>query len=128
MEQPMGERKTGESLRDVGDDPDPRFTFANERTFLAWNRTALAMIAAGLAVGQLLKFGIEGIRIVIALPLLLLGALTAVSSYRRWDANERAMRLEEPIPYSSLPRVLAFGVGTVALASAVAVVVDLAAK
>ncbi|MET1000460.1 MAG: DUF202 domain-containing protein, partial [Acidimicrobiia bacterium] len=37
-------------LREVGRDPDPRFSYANERTFLAWNRTALALIAAGLAV------------------------------------------------------------------------------
>ncbi len=27
---------------DEGTEPDPRFTFANERTFLAWSRTALA--------------------------------------------------------------------------------------
>ena len=36
------------ALQDVGEDPDPRFTFANERTLLAWNRTALALIAAGV--------------------------------------------------------------------------------
>jgi hypothetical protein len=29
-----------------GAEPDPRFTLANERTFLAWIRTALALIAA----------------------------------------------------------------------------------
>ncbi|HET9720820.1 MAG TPA: DUF202 domain-containing protein [Solirubrobacteraceae bacterium] len=40
-------------LNEVGEDPDPRFTFANERTFLAWNRTALALIAAGLARSSL---------------------------------------------------------------------------
>jgi putative membrane protein len=42
---------------DEGTDPDPRFSFANERTFLAWSRTALALIAGGLAVSQLLKVG-----------------------------------------------------------------------
>ena len=41
-------------LEQTGQDPDPRFTFANERTFLAWNRTALALIAAGLAAAQFL--------------------------------------------------------------------------
>ena len=33
-----------------GDDPDARFTMANERTFLAWIRTSLGFLAAGVAV------------------------------------------------------------------------------
>ena len=37
-----------------GREPDPRFTFANERTFLAWSRTALALVVAGLGIVQLL--------------------------------------------------------------------------
>jgi hypothetical protein len=37
-----------------GTEPDPRYTFANERTFLAWSRTALALVVAGLGVVQLL--------------------------------------------------------------------------
>ena len=42
------------------DEPDVRFSFANERTFLAWNRTALALIATGIAATQLLpQFHIE---------------------------------------------------------------------
>jgi putative membrane protein len=110
----------------MGQEPDARFTFANERTFLAWNRTALALIAGGLAVAQLLEFGIEELRLLIALPLLLLGAMAAVTSYRRWEANERALRLGEPITHSSLPRVLAIGVSAVAVAGAVVIVVDLA--
>ena len=44
--------------RAVGRDPDPRFTLANERTYLAWNRTALALIGGGLAAGQLLDFAL----------------------------------------------------------------------
>ena len=34
----------------MGTEPDPRFTFANERTFLAWIRTALGFLAAGVAI------------------------------------------------------------------------------
>ena len=37
-----------------GKEPDARFSYANERTFLAWNRTALALIATGVAATQLL--------------------------------------------------------------------------
>jgi putative membrane protein len=35
-----------------------------------------------------------------------LGAFVAWTSYRRWEDNERAMRLGEPLPPSNLPRVL----------------------
>ena len=95
---------TGPSLREVGQDPDPRFTFANERTFLAWNRTALALIGAGLAAGQLLDFDSETVRLLVALPPVLLGGVLAISSYRRWEANERAMRLGQPLPVIGPPR------------------------
>ena len=35
-----------------GEEPDYRFTLANERTFLAWLRTALALIAGGVQPGK----------------------------------------------------------------------------
>src|SRR6185437_4575712 len=72
-------------LEQIGSDPDPRFTFANERTFLAWNRTALALIAAGLAAAQFLKFNLHGLRLIIAVPLIVLGALLALASYSHWE-------------------------------------------
>ena len=34
----------------AGREPDPRFTLANERTFLAWIRTALGLLAGGIGV------------------------------------------------------------------------------
>jgi putative membrane protein len=40
-------------IRAVGEEPDYRFTLANERTFLAWIRTSLALLAGGVAVVQL---------------------------------------------------------------------------
>jgi len=109
----------------VGEEPDPRFTFANERTFLAWNRTALALIAAGAAAAAFLRSGLSEARLVVALPLIALGAVVALASYRRWERVERAMRLGRPMPYSSLPRVLALSVGIVAVIVAVLAVVDL---
>ena len=33
-----------------GQEPDPRFSLANERTFLAWIRTALALAAAAIGL------------------------------------------------------------------------------
>jgi putative membrane protein len=111
-------------LRDVGEDPDPRFTFANERTYLAWNRTALALIGGGLAAGQLLHFDSELVRLVVALPPILLGGVLAWMSYGRWEANERAMRLQEPLPATGPPRFLAAALAVVAVAIAVLVLVD----
>lgn len=112
------------SPSEVGRDPDPRFTFANERTFLAWNRTALALVGGGLAAAQLLHFDVKGLQVLVALPLILGGAVIGFTSYRRWAANERALRLEEPLPDSRLPSLLALGVGIIALVCAIAVGLD----
>ena len=47
---------------DAGDEPDPRFTLANERTFLAWVRTSLAMLAGGVALHALSVPGTTWVR------------------------------------------------------------------
>ena len=112
----------------AGDDrgekePDPRFTFANERTFLAWNRTALALIVGGLAVVQFLKIAFGGAQLIVALPLIGLGGVISYASYRLWQDNERALRRGEPLPRSVLPRALVVsvvGLGVVATALAIA--------
>lgn len=109
-----------------GDDLDPRFTFANERTFLAYNRTALALVAGGLAAAELLKTDPKGLRLAVAIPLIVLGATTALTSYSRWKTNERLMRLGRPLAYSKLLLTLAVGVGVVGVAAVVLVVIDVA--
>jgi putative membrane protein len=108
----------------VGHDPDPRFTLANERTYLAWNRTALALIGGGLAAGQLLDLDSRTARLVVALPPILLGLVLAVTSYRRWEANERALRLDESLPRSGPPWLLSAGIALVALVVIVVLVID----
>lgn len=108
--------------RRVGSEPDYRFTLANERTFLAWIRTALALAAGGLAAVSLLdEFrGGEALGIL----LLVLSFATAASAYRRWALNERSMRLNEPLPTSRLPMMMAIGTAVVAIVAAVMLVVD----
>src|SRR4051794_29666123 len=97
--------------RDVGEEPDVRFTLANERTYLAWIRTSLALIGGGLAAGQLLEFQSGVARLAVALPPIVLGAVLALTSYRRWEDNQRALRLGEPLPSGGPPRLLAAGIG-----------------
>jgi putative membrane protein len=111
-------------LRSVGRDPDPRFTLANERTFLAWNRTAIALIGGGLAAGQLLDFDSRVARLAVALPPIALGLILALTSYGRWEANERALRLDEPLPGSGPPWLLAAGIALVGVVVLVVLVVD----
>jgi len=107
--------------RSVGDDPDYRFSLANERTFLAWIRTALALAAGGLgALAILDDFVGEQI---LGLGLLALSFLTAATAYRRWVMTERAMRLNQPLPPSRLPLYMGIGVALVAVVSAVLFVV-----
>ena len=110
-------------LADVGVPPDPRFTFANERTFLAWNRTALALIVAGLGAAEFLDF--DGAQLLIALPLIVLGTVIAVVSYGNWDRNERALRLNLPLQYRALDRFLALGIAAIAVVSTVVVLIAL---
>jgi putative membrane protein len=110
---------------DVQDqEPDVRFTYANERTFLAWNRTALALIATGVAATQLLpKLQLDWGRRLLGLPLIALGALVAAESLRQWHANQRAMRRGDPLPRSRMPLILTIGivvVGAIAVALAAA--------
>ena len=108
--------------RTRGSDPDYRFTLANERTFLSWIRTALALAAGGLGATALLDdvVGEE----YLGLALLALSVITAGLSYRRWALSETAMRLDEPLPRSHLPLLLAIGVAGIAVGSAVLVAVN----
>src|SRR3970282_1465275 len=108
--------------RHTGHEPDYRFSFANERTFLAWIRTSLALSAGGLAVVELLPQFVG--RDVLGILLLVLGFLTAATSCRRGPPKDRALRRAAPFPASRLPRLLAAGVAVVGLAAASFLLVD----
>lgn len=93
----------------TGSDPDYRFTLANERTFLAWVRTALALVASGVAVVQLLpEFAFPGARHALGAALASAGGALAVLSARRWARVQRAMRNDEDLPPTRLPVLLAW--------------------
>jgi putative membrane protein len=111
-------------------EPDARFTFANERTFLAWTRTALAFIVAGLAIVQLLPPfpGVPWGRHVLGVPLIVIGAVIAVVSYGQWVRSQQAMRRREPLPGSVLPKILAVAITIMAIVSAVVLLVSAVLK
>ncbi|XBS68489.1 DUF202 domain-containing protein [Acerihabitans sp. KWT182] len=90
-----------------GKDPDYRFSLANERTFLAWIRTALGFLAGSIALDQLASgFASPLIRSLLAIFLSLGGALLALVALRRWEENEKAMRNDRPLPYTRLLAVI----------------------
>jgi putative membrane protein len=109
-----------DEVRAAGTTPDYRFSLANERTFLAWLRTGLALIGGGLAVAQLLQHG--WLRDTLAVALLGFGGVVAVRAVDHWARTERAMRLGEPLPPSRFPAILALAIGTGAVALVIAVV------
>lgn len=103
-------------VRDEGETPDYRFSLANERTFLAWIRTSLALIGGGFAVDQFLPDLRWGVRVGMALALLAVGAACALRAVNHWVRCERAMRRGEDLPLSRFPVLLGLGVGLVAVA------------
>jgi putative membrane protein len=103
-------------------EPDYRYTLANERTFLAYIRTALGLDAAGLAAAQFLRPSGTHIREGIAFLLVVLGIVVAVLSYRRWVTVDRAMRRGAPLPPIQLPLVLGAGLVVASLGALVLVV------
>ena len=99
-----------------GGRPDPRFSLANERTFLAWVRTSLALLAGGVALDAVELDGPRGLQSMLAVALVVLGLLGAAVAYLRWALTERAMRLHRPLPGTAALAWLALALMVVAAA------------
>ena len=105
-------------------EPDYRFTLANERTFLAWERTALGLLAAAVAVVQLVpELSIPGARHALGILLGLLAILTAGMGILRWRQVDFAMRRDQPLPRHPTPIYLGIGLVLVGLLTVGLVVV-----
>lgn len=102
--------------RQEGREPDYRFTLANERTFLAWIRTALALLAGGVVLEQFaLQLAPRPVLVLLAVGLALLSAVLSVSAYRHWRDNEIAMRHGQPLAGTLATPLLAVSSVIVAL-------------
>ncbi len=105
---------------DVGREPDPLYTLANERTYLSWLRLAVTLLAGAVAIDRLFLenpwFGSQ----ILALALVVIAFATCGIGVRRWWATETALRLRRPLPGFSAPllgaaAILLGGVGVVLL-------------
>ncbi|HEY1328555.1 MAG TPA: DUF202 domain-containing protein [Casimicrobiaceae bacterium] len=82
-----------------GQEPDYRFSLANERTFLAWIRTALSLLAGGVLLEQFAtQLEPRVVIIGLAIALAVLSSVLCAVAYLRWKANEIAMRHAQPLP------------------------------
>lgn len=98
------------SVYATGSEPDPRFSLANERTFLAGVRTSLALLAAGVAL-EALALPIQPVlRFAASLVLTVLGVATPLLAWIGWARDERAMRCATPLPPPPMVAPLTVGV------------------
>jgi putative membrane protein len=95
----------------IDKEPDYRFTLANERTFLAWTRTALALLAGGVAVGQLFAAGVDEVgHRVLGITCVVLATTVAIGAFTRWRQVQAAMRRDDPLPGSLMVRLTVIGI------------------
>ena len=98
-----------------GNEPDPRWSLANERTLLAYGRTSLALVVAGLAVAG--SYSVADVPVwlsAVGLPVIALGGAVAVAGRQRFLRAQRAMRMGEPLPAPVVASLLPWGVAAVA--------------
>lgn len=94
-----GRVRRPKSVYSAGEEPDVRFSLANERTALAWVRTALALVAGGITLTTVAGLSpLAPTLYALAALSCMVGAVLAVVALKRWAENERALRLNAPLP------------------------------
>lgn len=112
-----------------GDEPDPRWSLANERTLLAYSRTSLAFLIAGLAVAGSRQVADTSLWFAsMGVPLVLLGAVVAWAGRRRFLSAQLAMRTGEPLEAPVVAALLPITITGIAIAAAAAAVFELAVR
>lgn len=107
------------SAQQLGQEPDYRFSLANERTFLAWIRTALALLAGGMLLYQ---YGTRiepiGLRLGLCAGLIIMSGALSLGAYQHWRCCDHAMRHNAPLPKPFLIDALAAAVLVLAIITA----------
>ncbi|NHI17665.1 DUF202 domain-containing protein [Microbacterium excoecariae] len=106
----MSEKRFPRRVYREGSEPDPRFSLANERTFLAWLRTALAMYAGAFALEALSLPEPVAWRFAAAAVFLILGTVAAIQAWIGWAQTERSLRRGEPLPGLAVGGLIVVGV------------------
>jgi len=123
----VGDRAMKPHWREDGEEPDPRWSLANERTLLAYTRTALALVVAGFVLAGSNRFAdVPDWLAVIGLPVILLGLFTSIAGRRRYVDAQRAMRMGEPLPVPLVAMLLPWGLAVIAVGGIVVGVIALA--
>lgn len=96
---PPPDQRRPRAVFGVGDEPDPRFSMANERTALAWVRTALAVVAGGVGLTSIARLAdLPRVLDAVAAVMCVAGGWLAVSSVLGWRRREVALRTGRPLP------------------------------
>jgi len=114
-------RRFPQRVYGTGTEPDPRFSLANERTYLAWIRTSLALLAAGVALDALQVEMPRGLRVSASLVFIVLAVLAAGQAWLGWERTERALRDNRALPAPSLAVVIGVGVAVASVLLAVGI-------
>ena len=105
----MADKRFPRSVYGAGKEPDPRFSLANERTFLAWIRTSLALLAVGIAIEALALQIHPVLRFLAAVMFVGLAVLATIHAWVSWQRTERAMREGRALPGPSTGGIIAAG-------------------
>ncbi|MDN2498671.1 DUF202 domain-containing protein [Nocardia nova] len=83
---------------------------------MAWIRTALGLLAGGVAVHELVQpFGHHDIRSALAISCIVLAAVIALGALGRWRMVGAAMREGRPLPHTVMVPILAIGIAVIAV-------------
>jgi len=95
-------------------DVDVRFLLSNERTLLAWIRTALTIQAGGIALSAFNRHSPF-----VGVVILFLGALVALIGYRRYQVADQSIRAGHLPPADTSQTMQVYGLAILAVLLAI---------